>query len=111
MSKDLGYRAVVEAGNIPEDDLPTQPGEWQIRHCTDHGEDFLEFYFGCPLRPGTLCGVSIFPKKHPNGSSWTWDGNKIAPTLGPSINCIAMKDGRPTAGCGWHGFVIAGKFQ
>jgi hypothetical protein len=30
------------------------------------------------------------------------------PTLTPSINCIAEKDGKPTGGCGWHGFITCG---
>jgi hypothetical protein len=39
---------------------------------------------------------------------WGWDGNLDKPTLTPSINCIAEKDGKPTGGCGWHGFITSG---
>lgn len=39
---------------------------------------------------------------------WQWDGNRERPTITPSINCIAEKDGKPTGGCGWHGFITNG---
>jgi hypothetical protein len=102
VSKDLGYRAPVIAGNILESDLPLQPGEWQLRNVFDRGETHQEMYYGCPLRPGFLCAVPILPKRNPNGSGWTWDGNTTAPTLAPSINCVAP------VGCGWHGFITGG---
>lgn len=39
---------------------------------------------------------------------WQWNGNLEKPTITPSINCIAEKDGKPTGGCGWHGFIDNG---
>lgn len=40
---------------------------------------------------------------------WAWNGDKDRPTITPSINCIAEKDGKPTGGCGWHGFITNGR--
>ena len=42
-------------------------------------------------------------------SIWGWDGNRECPTLTPSINCLAEKDGKPAGGCGWHGFITNGR--
>lgn len=33
--------------------------------------------------------------------NWTWDGNRIEPTLTPSIDCKH---------CGWHGHITKGLF-
>jgi len=59
------------------------------------------------------CGVLLAPQPIPRPDDkslyvWGWDGNRERPTLTPSINCIAEKDGKPTGGCGWHGFITAG---
>jgi hypothetical protein len=67
--------------------------------------------FVCPSgkRCGVLVGPQPVPKPNPNSLAvWGWDGNLERPTLTPSINCIAEKDGKPTGGCGWHGFVALG---
>lgn len=67
--------------------------------------------FVCPN--GHRCGVFIGPRfvdrKNPDMACvWGWDGNMDRPTLTPSINCIAEKDGAKTGGCGWHGHITAG---
>lgn len=62
--------------------------------------------FVCPN--GHRCGVLLQPFTAEGLNSWTWDGNANAPTLSPSINCIAEKDGKPTGACGWHGFIQKG---
>lgn len=111
MSKDLGYLAPVICGNVPADDLPTEPGEWQLRNVFDKDVVYQEMYYGCPLRPGHLCVVPILPKRNPNGSGWTWDGDMVNPSLSPSINCKSEKDGKPVGGCGWHGHLTQGRFQ
>lgn len=67
--------------------------------------------FVCPngKRCGVLIGPAPVPKPNPNALAiWGWDGNADKPTLTPSINCIAEKDGKPTGGCGWHGFITLG---
>jgi hypothetical protein len=70
--------------------------------------------FVCPN--GKRCGVFVGPSyREPSSKDdvrvWGWDGNAEAPTLMPSINCVAEKDGKPTGGCGWHGFIRGGVFQ
>jgi hypothetical protein len=89
--------SVILGGNCI--DWPTTPGQWQIR-VMGHGPHLL---YGCPNGRGS-CGVPIQPSP-PNqaGCSWNWDGNTDAPTLTPSINCIA--------GCGWHGFMTKGELK
>lgn len=67
--------------------------------------------FVCPN--GQRCGILLAPnpieRSAPDRSYvWGWDGNIDKPTLRPSINCIAEKEGRPTGGCGWHGFITNG---
>lgn len=67
--------------------------------------------FVCPNkhRCSVLIGPTHVAKQHPEGLAiWGWDGNVDKPTLTPSINCIAEKDGKPTGGCGWHGFITKG---
>ncbi len=67
--------------------------------------------FVCPngKRCGVLLGPTPVARQHPDGLCvWGWDGNSERPTLTPSLNCIAMKDGQPTSGCGWHGFITNG---
>lgn len=67
--------------------------------------------FVCPN--GHRCAVLVGPQPVPRPSPdacyvWGWDGNTEKPTLTPSIDCIAEKDGKPTGGCGWHGHITAG---
>lgn len=73
--------------------------------CTAH------ILFECPNH--RRCAVLLGPTcvMRPTSDAlciWAWDGNVEAPTLTPSINCLAEKDGKPTGGCGWHGFITAG---
>lgn len=67
--------------------------------------------FVCPQ--GRRCTVLLGPQQVDRPAEgelciWGWDGNREKPTLSPSINCIAEKDGKPTGGCGWHGFITNG---
>lgn len=90
-----------------------QPGQFNLRHCrlTNRPTVTACIHFICPR--GKFCSVYLGPtpegrrhEREPN--VWGWDGSIEAPTLTPSINCIAEKDGKPTGGCGWHGFIQAG---
>lgn len=96
----------VLCGNIPAHHVPDQPGEWQI--CGNETGAYISY--GCPLRPGQSCGVPINTgtkcDKH-----WLWDGNQEEPSVSPSINCLAEVHGAPAAGCGWHGYITAGKIK
>lgn len=67
--------------------------------------------FVCPNghRCSVLLGPEFVDKPNPDGHCiWKWDGNMEKPTVQPSINCISEKDGKPTGGCGWHGFITDG---
>lgn len=67
--------------------------------------------FVCPngKRCGVLLGPAPVDRPTPNAACvWGWDGDLEKPTLTPSINCIAEKDGRATGGCGWHGHITRG---
>lgn len=67
--------------------------------------------FVCPngKRCSVLLGPAFVDRSAPDRLCvWQWDGNIERPTITPSINCIAEKDGEPTGGCGWHGFITNG---
>jgi hypothetical protein len=67
------------------------------------------FGFTCPKRAGTRCSGLLIAgrtalKRDPQGQNgghamWDFDGNAVAPTFAPSINC---------KGC-WHGFIEKGR--
>lgn len=109
----------VRHGNIPPRSFPWKRGEWQIRAVQRTPEErerlgagpALHIVFGCPLHEGEACGVPLLPDRLPNGAGWQWDGDPKAPTLTPSINCLAEKDGKKTGGCGWHGTLERGVFK
>jgi len=64
--------------------------------------------FVCP--GNKRCGVLVGPQPVARLYVWGWDGNLEHPTLTPSINCLAEKEGRITGGCGWHGHIQNGEF-
>jgi len=54
--------------------------------------------FVCPR--GKRCSILLGPRfvNRPNPEAlciWQWDGNMDRPTISPSINCVAEKDGKP----------------
>lgn len=68
--------------------------------------------FVCPngRRCGLLLGPAFIGRPRPDALCiWQWDGDVDCPTITPSINCLAEKDGKPAGGCGWHGFVTKGR--
>lgn len=70
--------------------------------------------FVCPngRRCGLLLGPAAVSRPRPDALSiWQWDGNRDYPTITPSINCLAEKDGKPAGGCGWHGFITKGRIS
>jgi hypothetical protein len=97
-------RRVVDAvlgGNVAKNHFPNQPGEFQFR-CEGENSANVKIIFGCPRRAGSSCSVPVKGEALPTGAGpWGWDGNFEAPTITPSINCVG--------GCGWHGFITAGK--
>ena|SRR2546429_9400233 len=107
-----------EHGNMvrdPRDEWPKDEpvGSFDIRIHGVEGYPGVtaSILFVCPR--GERCGVLLAPQpiERPRPDAcyvWGWDGNMERPTLTPSINCIAEKDGKPTGGCGWHGFITNG---
>lgn len=83
------------------------PGDWTFSSDDEHPK-WLRF--GCPRGTGE-CTVPIRPQTTRDGHGWNFDGNRDAPTLTPSINCLSEYNGHPSAGCGWHGHVRAGRFE
>lgn len=71
----------------------------EIKEC---GQNRKKAVFDCPIRTGQKCEVLLKPWPI-NAPTWDWDGNEQEPTLTPSINCNG------NGGCGWHGFMKAGK--
>ena len=70
--------------------------------------------FVCPngKRCCVLLGPAFVDRPNPDALCvWGWNGNVDCPTINPSINCISEKDGKPTGGCGWHGFITAGEIK
>jgi hypothetical protein len=105
-------------GNMQRDECPEWPADEPVGSF-DISTNGLKGYpqasghiiFVCPN--GKRCVVLLGPQAvAPTGGQrlhiWAWDGNLERPTLTPSINCLAKKDGKPTGGCGWHGFITAG---
>lgn len=109
-----------EHGNMVRDDRDEWPdtepvGSFDIdlspNGIIGYSGAFAHILFVCPngKRCGVLLGPSPVTRTHPDAACiWGWDGNIERPTLTPSINCIAEKDGKPTSGCGWHGFITNG---
>lgn len=110
----------VEHGEMIRDDRDEWPadepiGSFDIEIATHGILGYLgasgHMLFVCPnnRRCSVLIGPSPVGRAHPDGLCiWGWDGNRDRPTLTPSINCLAEKDGKPTSGCGWHGFITNG---
>ncbi len=72
------------------------------------------FNFFCPRREKEHCGLLRLrggPADDGRLPTWQWDGNYENPTLTPSINCLSRdpSTGEELAGCGWHGWITAGK--
>ncbi len=108
-------------GNMVRDDRDEWPadeqiGSFDIEASPGHSVQGYpgangHIIFVCPnnKRCSVLIGPTFVDRPNPDALCvWGWDGNRDRPTLTPSINCLAEKDGKPTGGCGWHGFITAG---
>lgn len=89
-----------------------QPGDFTFGH--HHGDDRDPpkwFRFGCPRGRGE-CYIPISPQTFGNGHTWKWNGDRKSPTFTPSVNCRSQdENGKPLAGCGWHGWIDSGNFR
>jgi hypothetical protein len=95
---------------------PDEPvGSFDIEMGRTKGyQNTAHMCFVCPNghRCAVLLGPRFVDRPHPDALCvWAWDGNMERPTVTPSINCIAVKDGKPTGGCGWHGHITNGLMQ
>lgn len=101
-----------DADDVWPDDRPCGTFDWHVGRI--QGKDgtlgpLRLLQFKCPN--GRHCGVFVAPTTPASVEPchvWGWDGNESLPTLTPSVNCLSEKDGKPTGGCGWHGFITAG---
>lgn len=64
-----------------------------------HGDPPTQMPIACPCGCGGIWGAS-FPR-------WTFDGNREAPTISPSLRFFEP-DGKTTH---WHGFIKGGVFE
>jgi|GEM_PF-721717 len=115
----LEHAASVEPGHMTRDDRDEWPSDVPIGtfDITQNGVQgypaaTAQILFVCPN--AKRCAVLLGPRfvgRPAEGKLciWAWDGNLDRPTITPSINCIAEKDGKPTGGCGWHGFITNGE--
>ena len=90
------------------------PGQFEIHRNKLEGRPSVcaHIEFICPNRRhcALFLGRQFEAKRNDREPNvWAWDGNEEKPTITPSINCIAEKDGKPTGGCGWHGFITGGE--
>lgn len=73
------------------------PGTASIKTLPDYSTIFT---FVCPCGCGAVTFVGIVMDD--DGHRWKWNGDRIAPTLTPSLQTHSA--------CRWHGFVTAGEF-
>lgn len=106
-------RMVRNSADVWPDDAPLGTFDIDLGGVQGY-EANAHILFVCPN--GKRCSVLLGPRfvDRPTPDSccvWGWDGNVEVPTITPSINCISMKDGKPTGGCGWHGFITNGEIR
>ena len=88
------------------DDLK-QPGDWCLYDFGTEGQATLSFL--CPCGGAGCVGdrrwVTIYVKAAPEREQgyWNWDGDRVQPTLSPSIH--------RKSGCGWHGYFEKGQWR
>lgn len=93
------------------DDVPAGTFQVDLGGVQGYPGATAHVMFVCPNRHrcAVLVGPQFVGRQAPGDLCiWAWDGNLDRPTLTPSINCIAERDGKPTGGCGWHGFITNG---
>lgn len=79
------------------------------------GEKPARFGFECPRNPGQMCSGLLIDDadvRHGQGvHMWKWNGDREKPTFTPSINCLSEFEGKPAAGCGFHGYITDGEIK
>jgi hypothetical protein len=87
--------------NLNDFDINGKKGDW----CFLNGDSYIALRYGEDAFKGTVV-LRIKPEE--GAVSWTWDGNREAPTLSPSI--LVWGEGRDKPAT-WHGFLRAGKLE
>jgi hypothetical protein len=99
---------------------PKAPGEWRFidgvtfRECIPPAKGVSGLLdYACPNGRGRCGKILVGNGFKPSGDrpSWQWNGSLDAPTLTPSINCLAHgPNNEPYAGCGWHSWLTDGEW-
>jgi hypothetical protein len=92
----------VPANEVKSWDDMKNPGDFIF--STDKDGKIWGMIEMCPCGCGATGGI-FFDTGDPNQASpkWKWNGDKVKPTLTPSI--------QRTGGCKWHGFLTDGVFK
>lgn len=91
------FPAVASIVDDIRSDAGKAPGAIELRAIDG---DIWGIGFRCPCGCGEESWLPLEPR-NPHG--WTWDGNREAPTLEPSV----LQSGLP---CKWHGFLRNGEW-
>src|SRR4051794_28133094 len=96
---------LIQPGNMtrnPNDewqnDSPIGTFDIHVSGIQGYPEATARITFVCPNnnRCAVLLGPRFVDRPTPESACiWQWDGNIERPSLTPSINCIAKKDGKP----------------
>lgn len=92
-------------------DVPVGTYDVTLNGVEGYPESNAHIMFVCPKgqRCSVLLGPRFVDRPNPDGLCiWKWNADIHNPTIEPSINCLSEKDGKPTGGCGWHGFIKNG---
>ena len=103
----VNQRASVKAMLVTDmDDQP--PGAFEF--YTARGRTDAGILFMCPCGCGSMFGFAVHSDA--GAPTWTWDGNREAPTCTPSILIYQMEEATgQRVGEHWHGFLTAGEFR
>lgn len=95
--KRTGLKAVPTT-LLTDDGYPShaEPGAFELHP----GDRVLAL--ACP-GCGYVSGISVGDPKPAQSPSWHLTGDRSAPNLSPSVNCVGC--------CGWHGWLKNGVFE
>lgn len=86
----------MQARQVPHHQEMNSPGDFQFY------SGFIGMVICCP-GCGSLSALPFRPHEPP---SWGWNGDRINPTLSPSVFHTKEK-----GGCGWHGWLKNGQWE
>lgn len=86
-------------GRLERKDLPPGTASWCLAYSTDV---IAALIFVCPCGCGCVGSMTIRREGQSEKPAWAWNGDKVNPTLEPSI--------QKTSPCRWHGFLERGWF-